>query len=729
MMQDAVLARFEKSLSSHSWSTARFFRRGAESLLSYCAERGHDILAGDVSRSLLCEFVEATEPERRLLRGAVAFCRFLRSTGVRLPLMDDPGLELLSQEQLAVFMDASSKLGQPYGCFFQLLPLTKLPSTDLMNVLLDGVKRDEDGQAVLLRSGQGDAASDLLLNDKARRVLTAYLDGWRSKDNSDSDAEADALLFVTKAHKPLSASTVSRKLRALQDAAGLPDFRITALRTIREPQPVGPGLKKTGDGPHLHVVEEAEEEAVLEVAEAALAGPPEEEPGPTELGEVSGSKTPATSSTPGREIRRMLPLRGVVHIKKRIDAGKTAYVGKYNIADVGEDEAIEPFIGRFLVPELGPGEYLVYDHARAMSPIHSFNFLDLPSKSAERSHGSVRQDGVQSGEIHAVHPAPGSRGNTAYEDAYLTVRREEAARRRDEELQHTLKELRDENKRLRQEIALMRRERDLSPIGVGPLPPLATPEDPLKAVYLDAVRRNQQIVDELIKKNLGVSGEVSDADQWDKFVALANGPLGRLLESKFGSDNKGGRAFSGPPPWARRGRAPSQRPEPEPPKSGEPKPNRGAANAGVGDARGSKDDRAPEEDAVPDDEVSEEREVGRELPASAIPFLEKMERAESEEELVESLLRVLAVLHLREDWRADIRGVFQSVIMNRTDEALDASWALLRELVAHGHLTDGAARAVVMAIHESWDGLRGRAIELAQQVAKRAQASAEEGST
>ena len=388
MTQKRTFSSFRHHIeATHGLSAGSAVRyvHGAKELLRYCAEHGLDLERGAVPSSLLVNLAEHHD-EPRCLRGAALYCEFLRQQGVPLPLFD-AALRVEDAERL---LSAAATLREPYATLLHMLPMSGLRADTLRKLNVEDVI--EDGDTLGLRHGQGDVQ---LLSRRAAEHLRRYLHQWRPHFELDS-----TLLFPGTKGGPISASTISRRLRECQRAAGLPEFRITALSDLHahfaEPNgdtaasldglPPSDGLPPANGLPPADIFDEPDD---------TPEPPPDFDDAPTTASREetnqavsdpnnrrNGRKPRGTNrtQTETNRLRDIVPTRGQVHIRHRRDDGELEYCGAYRYENIACDGSIEPFIFSTLAPRWGGGKYFIYDSARPSAEAVGSVYIAEPAK-------------------------------------------------------------------------------------------------------------------------------------------------------------------------------------------------------------------------------------------------------------------------------------------------------------------------------------------------------------
>jgi len=734
---------FRRSLeqSAYSLGTVRQYVTAAGRLLKFCEGSSYDLYRGDVPGSLLEEFAGTLSGSnvRRLLRGAGLFVEFLAAQrDVPLPALVSPGADHLDRAQLDRFMSAAADEPEPYATLMRMLPMSGLRSSELSQLALDQVRRADDRIALAPSAGP-----TVELRAEAQELLRRYLDGWRA----ELEVESEALFPGARTGRPLGASTISRRLQRIQKRANLHDFRISALSDLyaihfkpepdeddqeaQEGDPSAPSTPLAGlpddEGPAPtpepppEVTPDADGEGDLPADNDdsdARAGPPSEDRVDQEEDRYR-TTTPSTApqskarrqrNYPGKEIAKILPRSGSVVIRKRFDGGRLGYIGQYQVTDFGEDGAIEPFIHRHLLPHYGGGDYLIYKNALTDKPLHVVHILapqrtpDTPPQahpSSPSSPGSVA--GLLREHLEA---AKVLKDATESSNPYELVN----AVTRIATLQGQGASSNDELRRLREDLDQLRRELLLNPppgsLGLPggiPLPPAAPPAEStltqqLLKQFLDSAQRDRERLDELMRsqmkphetvpksnaiEHIRETKQVADAvqdlvgasgspDKIDRLLEIIAGPIGM----KVGE-------------WAM---------NPKLKKKTKKSPLNGARSHGE----------------APADELEREP-LPSEVPSHFAPYAQKMDAAETEEELVENMMFGLASLNLDPRWKPAVRAAFQAMLNNRKTETFILTWDILEALVRGGHLEEDTARIAITACRDSWDEVRARVMALLRQ--------------
>lgn len=220
------------------WSSVRYVTV-AGALLSFCEERGHALDQGRVPASILIDFAASCD-DARAVRGAVLFCEFLRAWGVALPELD-PAPGTLNEAQVEAFLEMAASQPEPYATLLCLLPWSGLRAQDLLRLPRDAVREGSDGSVSLVHEG-----ALVGLGARAQERLRGYL--------AATSAE-EGLLFPGQSGEAIGGATITRRLKQCRVAAGLPEFRVTALSDAYqvhyfEPAPAWPaggGLDGLGE--------------------------------------------------------------------------------------------------------------------------------------------------------------------------------------------------------------------------------------------------------------------------------------------------------------------------------------------------------------------------------------------------------------------------------------------------------------------------------------------------
>ncbi|MGE3636706.1 MAG: hypothetical protein AB7P00_42785 [Sandaracinaceae bacterium] len=439
-------------------------------------------------------------------------------------------------------------------------------------------------------------------------------------------------------------------------------------------------------------------------------------------------------SQASKEIAKILPRSGSVVIRKRFDGGRLGYIGQYNVTDFGEDGAVEPFVHRHLAPQYGGGDYLIYRDAITDQPLHVVHILapqhgDAPPWTPPPSPPSVA--GLLREHLEAAKVLKEASESTNPYELVSAVTR--IAALQGQGGSH------DELRRLREDLEQLRRELlSVGPMGgpTLPLPPAGpsfetTLTQQLLTRFLDSAQpssfestltqqllaqffesaqreretaqRDRERLDALMRTqvpgadpaagrltaidHLRQAKEVADAAATFTNAAPSGDKIDRLLDILAG------------PLGAKVGEAMSAA---LPPKR--PPPN------GNGSLQGSRAERRPASAPEPARPA-----LPTEVPAHFKPWAEKMNAAETEEELIEAMLYGLASLHLDQRWQPTVRAALAAMMRNAPTETFVLTWDVLEALVRAGHLEEDTARMAITACRDSWDEVRTRVSTLLRQ--------------
>ncbi|MGE0789746.1 MAG: hypothetical protein AB7S26_29000 [Sandaracinaceae bacterium] len=798
-MKDPHQLAFRRWLESgtYSASTIPQYVTAARHVLGFAHEQGYDLYAGEVPRAFLREYADALEGPnvRRLLRGASLFVAFLADQrGVALPELDAPG-DALDAEQLDRFLAAAACEPEPYATLLTLLPKSGLRCSELGPLALDQVRSSEAGTELVLAPDRRVA-----LSDEAHEILRRYLVGWRASFSVASSA----LFPVPRTGNVLGAPAISRRLQRVQKAAGLSEFRISALSaahhvaresdddvvelrgeeddaprddgpraTTRSVQPTSSGLAgiEVSDSDVDVETDVAFEDDVTASRPRSRSEPPptdglieddltDDDPiddsiddptdhHPTEEDDAArleentmmdhddedrrtrklnkSKMNGRFRSHASKEIAKILPRSGSVVIRKRFDGGRLGYIGQYNVTDFGEDGAVEPFVHRHLAPQYGGGDYLIYRDALTDQPLHVVHILApqhgdaapwTPPPSPPSVAGLLREH-LEAAKVLKE----ASESTNPYELVSAVTR---IAALQGQGGSH------DELRRLREDLEQLRRELlSVGPMGGPALPlPPATPSfettltqqllarfldsappssfestltQQLLARFLDSAQQDRERLDALMRSQVQAAdpaskrltavdhlreakqvadaaqtlvGPQSSGDKIDRFLDILAGPAGAKLIDAMGAA------------------LPPKRPPPN----------------GNGSLQGSRAERRP----APTPEPARPA-LPTEVPAHFKPWAEKMNAAETEEELLEAMLYGLASLHLDQRWQPTVRAALGAMMRNAPTETFVLTWDVLEALVRAGHLEEDTARMAITACRDSWDEVRARVSALLRQ--------------
>lgn len=735
---DSHRLAFRRSLEQGSLSngTVRQYVTAAGRLLKFCDGKNYELYRGDVPGTLLEEFNATLTGSnvRRLLRGAGLFVEFLAANrDVPLPPLSGPRADHLDREQLGRFMQAAAEEPEPYATLLRMLPMSGLRSSELSKLTVDQVLREEEQTSLRVSDEQV-----VKLGREAHELLGQFLDGWRATFELESTA-----LFPSSSGRSLGASSISRRLAKLQKTANLHDFRISALSDLYAihfkpahtnadhqdqegapaPSPRTPPLAGLPDdeGPV------APPEPLPADNSDARAGPPSEDrvdhdddnyhhPHPSPPPKTKRQSSPRNYAS--KEVAKILPKAGSVVIRKRFDGGRLGYIGQYQVTDFGEEGAIEPFIHRHLLPQYGGGDYLIYKNALTDKPLHVVHIL-APQRETGPTHlagpqnhtaADLLREHLDAAKVLKDATSGGNPAELVNAVWRIATLQGQGARSNDE-----IRRLREDVEQLRQALLMPPGGSPLgSPLGPGlphtPAPAPPSPESTLTQAllkqFLDNAQRDRERLhefyrqanggDPLAKKpptaieHIRETKQVADAvqdlvgptgnqDKLDRLLDIIAGPIGM----KVGE-------------WAMNAGKPAPSKKKKKKKSSL---NGSGANGAAHDPR----------------EELPRSEIPTDVPDHFVPYARKMDEAESEEELIESMMFGLASLSLDPPWKPAVRRAFQGMLNDRKTETLILTWDLLEALAQHGHIEFDTARMAITICKEQWAEVREQVIKLLKQ--------------
>jgi len=744
-------------------------------LLRLCEERGLNLYAGELPQDALDALVDELPPAsaRRVLRGAVLFLEFLGEQR-GLPIeFDGPGVAL-SRAQLERFTAAAAEQHEPYATFLRMLPFTGATAQELTRLQLDDVTQDEHGVTMRL------AEDERLLGGDAEALLLRYLHGWRAAHATDS-----RVLFPSRAGRALSSSTITRRLRAVQKTAELPQFRISVLSELHAAYFEDAG-DEDDDEPAAPIVEASVPPARI----PALGGlPPDDEDDPRQLRLVHSmpeppEPTPAesdspepqprtepdrptddeedspvdhdddfddedelesrrrrrrrsrstrarpTASRPHPNLRKLLGQQGTIYIRRRTETGRLADIGPFNLVDIGTDRSVNTFIVNQLVPVYGPGDYEVY-----LSPTDTESYLTVPiAEPRVEVLGSARDSARP---MAAAAPSPSTH------DLWEIIRYFDEREARRPNARESFREF-YERKKLEEELERLRQENARlaggmiggtpgGPLPAGGLPPLpaAGPipnslSDQLAERYLDFLEKQAASASSTPPGPFDNLDELVEFKRKLEAVGLEFGGSSAASERDF--IDRMTEFFNSPVGQmvAKRMLGGSSAP-----------PRRRQRRSGLHDAppppprpRRQRPPRAHErEDEL--DETSGRPDVQSKRRAWAPDGVpehfpsETLAEAEDADEVLEALVFALMCLNFDERWHDAVQALLHATVADEREQALSVASSIAGALVHLDELDRDQAELALLAVQEQWDELRERVLDVAR---KETQAPGEQGS-
>lgn len=746
-VQHAFRVQLEQEGQLSPWTVRRYVT-AAGHLLAYCEREGLDLERGEVPATLLVDFGrEATDA--RMVRGATLFCRFLIRRGVPLEGLDVLHDEL-ELEEVERFLVAAREQPEPYATLIALLVLSGVSATELR-----GLRRAD----VIEREGRlwlRSAAGEVWLCDTAQRVLQGYLAGCRGEHAAESE-----LLFpsTSKSGRPIGASTITTRSQRCMKEAGLRVSRLSALSGLYEayfaPTPSGEeGEGAEADGDELALTPELSGLPADEMGPDLPSLPNDDDPGegsPEPHPEPHRAEEPMSQddeddrdhgerrreplrprhrSRPARparaqEVDRLLPRQGVIFIRHRMPDGHLVYCGSYSVTEVAPEGSIEPYIFKYLAPNWGGGEYLIYLTAK----------MDVPRVTvhvAEPIGGMGTRAGVPAGPPMA--PQGQGHPNPEREHVHVLTETIKAVDELRSAVQtggsppiETIQQLARLEVKLEQ---LLQRDASLSglpglPGAVLGGPPLPAPErdssdrfmefllDERKELRGQLTELRGQLKDLADARHRGDLGEGGDRlkiatsvmRDYAAFQSAARdlATEGRGVEASNRTDKAlefgksvlevlKGVSVAAPPPR---------------PPSRSPKKKKGRR----------REEPARRPAALPE-------EVPSTFPTLAAVLDRAVEEEESGQEIVDALVGALASLASPPSpWGPFVRETAQKLYANDREGALTRLRAILAALVHDGHLRRVTASFVIAIAEEHWDNARRQILESFQEHLARQQAA------
>ena len=770
---------FRRALEKQAFSTRTIegYVSASGRVVRLCKERGVDLYAGEIPEDLLdaiADDLPATSV-RRVVRGAVLFLEFLHERGIEVPL---EGAEAaLSREQLQRFLESASDQREPFATFFCLLPMTGLSAQDLSRLELDDVTQDERGVAVRL------GASAVELGADAERALLRFMHGWRSKS-----APGSAALFPSREGRPLSSSTITRRLKSVQKAADLPSFRVSALSELfavyfqappAEHAPEAPGAiaevvalgpaDRQPDLPHMTLgsvpPDDDEAEPRLRLVPPTPQHPPEPEP-PRASSSTTTTPTPhpqedapvdnddddfeddfeppprRRASPPRRRARtqrdrdRSRPSAGRPdpNLRKLLGQQGTVYIrrrtAKGRLADIGlfslVDFGSDRSINTFIINQLVP-TYGPGDYEVYLHPTDTESYLTVPvaEPMAERTP-----------------PLSGSHGAevATSKQEFLELLRyfDERERKRPSESE-SFREF-YERQKMKEELDRLRRENARLASGGGAnlpgLPPL-----PSVPALPETSSTDRQLADRYLKlMDAQLAGVQGSSDPFDQFESMME--FKRRYDAVFGGASETASErdlldrltdFLNTPVgqmMSKRvmgggGSAPRRSPRGD---LGDAPRNGRAKPPKKPRARQAKprnDEPEREPAAPPRPRRSSQRWAPSGVPD---PFpSEQLAQAETAEEVLEALVFALMRLNFDPRWHDAVQALLEATVADEREEALAVATSIAGALVHLGAIERKTAELALETVDQRWSTLRAQVLAIAAQDAGPPEGTQREG--